>query len=410
MADLCSVNGATQDLVNAKQTALTYFISGTQDPSIPGNSVEASRGTVYLGVGTDPLVSGKLWQKQDDGCSTNWQLVGGSGSGTVMTGSKTLFADVNRTDVYVEDGSMLRPYKTIQGAINKVIANADNVEALMPYVINIRAGSYPENVLLNSLALKDITLWGEKGTYIAPAAGNAIESSANNNNLQRLIMANIVFQGRIVLHGDTDGGNFLFSDGKVINSLLYAGTDVKNAGAFEFRGCQAYGGVGSHIFEKVTGALADQQLLDGLTLITNLANPKPVGFAFTFFALENCVTTGAINVDAGSFLQARLGSRVMLPGEAMALAGTFQAYSSFIRGNIAVAATGTFSNRGCFYDPANLVVAPGGTFDKSQTLAKVLNYPAVAPANWAAPTPDDPTTALDRLAAAVAGLLGGPIP
>jgi len=42
--------------------------------------------------------------------------------------------------------------------------------------------------------------------------------------------------------------------------------------------------------------------------------------------------------------------------------------------------------------------------------SKLLDYPFVAPLNWAGLAPTNVADALDRLAAAVAGLLGGPIP
>lgn len=62
-----------QDTVNAQFAGKTYVYSLTYDPSIKACSAFA--GTMALGVGSNPLVKGKLWLKQDDGLSLNWTPV-----------------------------------------------------------------------------------------------------------------------------------------------------------------------------------------------------------------------------------------------------------------------------------------------------------------------------------------------
>lgn len=69
MTNYCGLDGDV-DLENARRTALAYLFSGDWDPSL--NPTKAPAGTIFMGNGG--LVAGKLWQKQDDGCSTNWTL------------------------------------------------------------------------------------------------------------------------------------------------------------------------------------------------------------------------------------------------------------------------------------------------------------------------------------------------
>lgn len=62
-----------QDTVNAKAAGSTYIYSLTFDPSLAGYSAFA--GTLALGVGTNPAVRGRMWQKQTTGFGTDWSLV-----------------------------------------------------------------------------------------------------------------------------------------------------------------------------------------------------------------------------------------------------------------------------------------------------------------------------------------------
>jgi hypothetical protein len=75
---------AEQDLENSRRTAQTVIYSGIWNPSI--DSTYAVKGTLYIGVGA--AVGGMLWQKQDDGCSTNWRLIGR------VSGDVKLFTDL----------------------------------------------------------------------------------------------------------------------------------------------------------------------------------------------------------------------------------------------------------------------------------------------------------------------------
>jgi len=61
-----------------------YIMSGTVDPTVsPG--IEAQAGTIYNQVSADPSVTSPigLWQKQNNGLSTNWLPIGGGSSSPI---------------------------------------------------------------------------------------------------------------------------------------------------------------------------------------------------------------------------------------------------------------------------------------------------------------------------------------
>lgn len=54
--------------------------------------------------------------------------------------------DGNRTDDYIEDGSISRPYKTIQNALNVIPLGNDSIGARKVYQIDIVSGTYDEDL------------------------------------------------------------------------------------------------------------------------------------------------------------------------------------------------------------------------------------------------------------------------
>src|ERR1017187_6496926 len=88
---------------------------------------------------------------------------------SLVHASKTLYVDGTRTDTYTETGSILSPFKTIMGAVNQVITNADN--ATYQYVIDIQPAVYAENVNVGNAALYGLYFegHGRAGTAFASA-------------------------------------------------------------------------------------------------------------------------------------------------------------------------------------------------------------------------------------------------
>src|SRR5208282_1498819 len=86
---------------------------------------------------------------------------------TALPATKILWVDNNRTDSYTQSGSVIAPFKTIMGAVNQIIANADN--PTYQYVIQINPGIYLETVDLSNPAINNITLLGY-GVVLGPYA------------------------------------------------------------------------------------------------------------------------------------------------------------------------------------------------------------------------------------------------
>ena len=61
----------------------------------------------------------------------------------LTTQSKVIYVDKNRTDNYTADGTILKPYKTIQEAINIIAA----LETSNYCAIEISTGNYTENLI-----------------------------------------------------------------------------------------------------------------------------------------------------------------------------------------------------------------------------------------------------------------------
>jgi hypothetical protein len=108
------------------------------------------------------------------------------------------YVDGNRTDTYVEDGSVDHPYKTIQAAINAIAALADSANY---HVVSITSGVYAENLILENAGLYYVKLQGEGYVSINPSSGNALRSTATNANLNALLVSNIGFAKPVVITG-----------------------------------------------------------------------------------------------------------------------------------------------------------------------------------------------------------------
>jgi len=118
--------------------------------------------------------------------------------------TKTYYVDSGRVDTYTEDGTLAKPYKTIQGAVDAVAALG-----LSAYItIDIAGGIYAENVVLENAGLKYVKLRGNGYVSVNPASGNALQSAATNDNLVALFIKNIIFAKPVVLTGANGAASF----------------------------------------------------------------------------------------------------------------------------------------------------------------------------------------------------------
>lgn len=228
-------------------------------------------------------------------------------SGAASAGSKTLYVDGGRTDSYTPDGSVLRPFKTIMAAVNQVIANGDN--STTPYRIDIAAGTYTENLILESTSLVQLAFDGHGsagansaqgissggtnalGVKIVPAAGNALQSTTNNNGLLALSFNGIAFAKSVNLTNPTNNGTFGSQTINFTNCQFSAGSiTLNNIDVVSFILSAVTSNVtGGFSITNVNGVGWFQSDLNGnaTTVVSNTGVSVPSGFIGTFLQVES---------------------------------------------------------------------------------------------------------------------------
>ena len=122
------------------------------------------------------------------------------------TATNVIYVDKNRADDYVEDGSILNPYKTIQDAIDYIAS----INLPQYFTINVINGIYEENLVLEDIGLQYIKIQWEWYVNINPTSWNALQSIINNWNLKALDLDNITFSKPVILTGSN--GTTAFTD------------------------------------------------------------------------------------------------------------------------------------------------------------------------------------------------------
>jgi hypothetical protein len=400
-----------QNTVLAAQTSLTYLYSGPWNPSVlPTRAVQ---GTLFLGTGNIPGIGGQLWQKQNDGLTTDWTPIAGGAVTSVAT--TNLYVDNNRLDTYTPTGSISYPFKSIMDAVDEIFARGDN-SLMHPYCVNVAAGTYTEDLNLSpqsGQSLQNVMFQGvgtptQPYVYVQPVApiDNVLEIVGDLDQYFVMGFSGFFFIGGNVLVQATNNGAAAFLDnGLNFFNCVFAGGTI-NFNNLIFVGC--FGTEFESTSVTVTNCqvvFIDLQLQTPLALVWNALLPIPTGTTETLVILGNNEISAAITVGAGSVLSTQnctIGAPVTINGQ-------LQAFASYLNAAINVEATGVFQNYGSFFAPANLTVTAGGTVTNFGDVSCVTYIPGT-PANWAGAAPTNPKQALDRLAAAVEGILGHAIP
>ncbi len=119
----------------------------------------------------------------------------------ITTQSKVIYVDKNRTDIYTENGTVLKPYKAIQSAIDEIAAlNTSDY-----YCVFINPGVYTENIMLEDTGLQRIKLQGAGNVYINPATDTALSCIKYNDNLKSLYLENIIFPKSVDIIASSNG-------------------------------------------------------------------------------------------------------------------------------------------------------------------------------------------------------------
>jgi len=141
--------------------------------------------------------------------------------------TKTLYVDGNRNDSYTVDGSLTRPFKTIQAAIDQIVTNNNNTTN--PYNVVIENGKYYETIIVESLNIYHLTLTANGIVQIRPTTNQSFRSITNNTNLKTLHLKGITFLAPVVITGANgatvfndviwDDCNFVAGDGAQVADL-----------------------------------------------------------------------------------------------------------------------------------------------------------------------------------------------
>jgi hypothetical protein len=313
--------------------------------------------------------------------------------------TKTLYVDGNRTDSYTANGTILYPFKTIQAAINQVIANADNATYI--YNIVISSTAYAESLTFNSTSLRRLTLTGVADYHgnspSVTSAGNVIDSSSNNDNLVSISFQNMSFSGNVNLVGSATGTLFASEQATFVRCNLSATNVTFNNMGFVSLYDSLVALLGGTFLVKNVGfgiiSGGDGVTTTGtLQVVTDGAANKPSGFSNTNLIVERTlIALGTITVDASSYLQTRIGSRIGSGAGTISISGTLEGYNSFLRGAVTINSGGTLLDHGCM---RNGTLTVNGTY----TPDGKTGYAPATPGNWPV-APKDVWTALDTLVA-----------
>lgn len=283
---------------------------------------------------------------------------------------KVLEVDNSRTDSYVEDGSILHPYKDPNDAVAKIIANGDN-DSTHPYTLFI-AGTGYGTLNLSDAALVWVNVLGKGGNRESAVSFSTVNFTGANlfrGGIQNLNVA--------TLNMTASAANNILH----INNCKLGTANISNTFDTEINATQ----IGTFNLTSNTLVFYQNGYL-GVTGVTTLVSSTLIVQASS---LLNSAT-----VDSASALLFRNGVR-MVSGS-ITLNGVMQAYGAWIGVPITIGATGSLLNRGSFIDPANITNVAGGTYTQG-TIGQMIGYTPTTSGDWST-VPTNVRGALDTLA------------
>lgn len=313
----------------------------------------------------------------------SWSCAGNGGGGSGAIATKHLYVDGTRTDSYTANGSLQFPFKTVMGAVNQVITNADN--ATYVYVIDVAPAVYPETVDLGNSALVQLIFdghgrsgstgssfngYGSNGTDAAvldPATGNSLQALSNDDNLAVLQIQGFQFNKPVNLTNPTASGHMGSGVIVFVNDYFFASTaltlnNIDNVG-FDF---SSTGNSTPINVTNVQDLIWLQSGMNGGNLtVTQNSGPAPAGWSGTVgigivgwgFGVSVVSLTGNVQivVQQGGF--GNTTTTVTLgTGQALSLANGVDCYCSIV-----VNSGGTLQNSGANIHNT-LTVNSGGTY------------------------------------------------
>jgi len=283
--------------------------------------------------------------------------------------TKIAYIDNSRVDAYVADGSIERPFKTIQAAIAAIAAAAPDY-----YVtVDIAAGVYRENIVLENAGLKYLKLQGHGYVSINPAAGNALQSTANNANLYALHLSDLIFAKPVVLTGGA--GDTSFSDTLWTNVRFTAGSSLTASCINNITMVNVYSEVPFAYTNVSWSYLESGQLQGTFSFVMDSTQPVPAGGKDGTILANGIFQSGTVSYTVGgtaSYTVAVNGCRWGSGAVAVPAGLSIIAYNSALRGTITN--NGAVTLRGATMQG---YVAGIGSLTLSQPASQVGNDSAV---------------------------------
>ena len=209
-----------------------------------------------------------------------------AGGGSHGAAGTTLFVDGTRQDAYVEDGTFQRPFKTIMGAVNQVIANGDN-SLSKPYdIVIVCPCGFAETIDLGNAALVYLNIEAYDGTSVTPASGNALQSLANNNGFLKSRIRNLAFNGPVNLSNPTNNGTMGQQTIEFTDCKFSKGFSASNLVFLGFTDCD-FGQSTQTILTNIAQAYSNFGNTghngSSFALVTDNSQPFPSGFTGCYF-------------------------------------------------------------------------------------------------------------------------------
>lgn len=281
----------------------------------------------------------------------------GAGFGAMQGGfvpppTKILYVDVNRTDSYVADGSLLKPFKTVMAAVNQVITNGDN--ASFTYVIDVASGAYSEQIILENLALVYLVFYG----HGAASFTGGIRSTANNSNLAQLDFRTLNITGGAGITVTFSGsGSFLSNGGNFYDCSILLST---NGWSQTGNTCQFFNS--TFLCPNTSLSGASMNFLGGGI---NSGGSFSLTGGSTLTMQRGCRNAGSsVTIDATSTLNLGNGGR---QDGAVTVNGTFANRFGTCSGAITVNSGGTYQELGGFHT-GTLTINGGGNYTQTGVL------------------------------------------
>ncbi len=243
--------------------------------------------------------------------------------------TNTFYVDGSRSDSYAADGSLLYPFKTIQGAVDKA-ASAIYTNMVS---INIAPGTYAENVLFDSTNFRKIHLKGDstQATILNPGFNDSIKCIGNNANFTDLVISDMYIHGDAI---EMDGTSLFMLNGfRLNNCYIYCRADISNTNSVI--------SLDSTWQDQITLVNTTGTFYNGIFLGTLIANTS------SQFNIQDSNINGLVQIDASSTLVVQGNSISSL---SVTSAGTMNSYNNYYGNLLSITGIGTCVSSGDRFD------------------------------------------------------------